>query len=77
VWTLKGHVKLKFTHLTPAGYNAVVSGLFFGAAGGAANSATFVTTDTATQGNWKGVYGSDGYSVINDAASYPPMRQFR
>jgi RHS repeat-associated protein len=31
VWTLKGHVKLKFTHLTPAGYNAVVSGLFFDA----------------------------------------------
>jgi RHS repeat-associated protein len=71
VWTLKGHVKVRLTHLTPAGYNAVVSGLFFGAAGGAANSATFVTTDTATQGNWKGVYGSDGYSVINDASSYP------
>jgi len=32
---------------------------------------TFVTTDSSTQGNWKGVYGGDGYNVINDATSYP------
>src|SRR6266481_7465698 len=42
---------------------------------GPPNSATFVTTDTTTQGNWKGVYGSDGYNVINDAASYPSYAQ--
>jgi hypothetical protein len=31
----------------------------------------FVTTDTATQGSWKGVYGSNGYNVIDNAISYP------
>jgi hypothetical protein len=27
--------------------------------------------DTATQGNWKGVYGRDGYNIINDTVAYP------
>jgi RHS repeat-associated protein len=62
---LKGHVKLKVTKL--AGANAVISGLFFEAD----NNASFVTTDTTTQGNWKGVYGADGYNIISDAVSYP------
>ena len=35
------------------------------------NSATFVKTDTTTQGSWKGVYGSQGYNVFEDAFSYP------
>jgi RHS repeat-associated protein len=34
-------------------------------------SAVFVGTDTTTQGNWKTVYGSDGYNIIQDAFSYP------
>ena len=34
-------------------------------------SATFVRTDTTTRGSWKGVYGADGFNVINDKASYP------
>ena len=34
-------------------------------------SATFLATDTTTQGSWKGVYGADGYNVINNQASYP------
>ena len=34
--------------------------------------ATFLGTDTTTQGNWRGVYGGDGYNVINDTVSYPP-----
>lgn len=37
----------------------------------AASRVTFVGLDTSTQGNWKGVYGSDGYNVINDSSSYP------
>ena len=31
----------------------------------------FIGVDTTTQGNWKGVYGSEGYQVINDSAAYP------
>jgi hypothetical protein len=27
--------------------------------------------DTTTQGNWKGVYGANGYNVINDTVAYP------
>jgi hypothetical protein len=34
-------------------------------------SATFVKADTTTHGSWKGVYGADGFNVINDNASYP------
>ena len=34
-------------------------------------AATFVGTDAATRGTWKGLYGSQGYNVIQDTASYP------
>jgi hypothetical protein len=37
-----------------------------------AKRVVFVGTDTTTQGNWKGVYGQDGYQVILDATNYPP-----
>lgn len=30
-------------------------------------SASFVTSDTTTQGNWNGAYGGDGYNVSQDA----------
>ena len=35
------------------------------------NSATFVSLDTTTEGTWKGLYGSDGYEVVNDTVNYP------
>jgi len=38
----------------------------------AGNAAAFVRTDTTTKGHWKSVYGSEGYSVIQDTAAYPP-----
>ncbi len=34
-------------------------------------SATYLGTDTATRGNWKGVYGMDGYTLANDGTSLP------
>lgn len=34
--------------------------------------ATFVDSDTSTQGNWKGVYGADGWNVIGDTSSNNP-----
>ena len=67
-WQLTGNVQLRFTPL--AGPNAVVSGLFFDSPP-AAPSASFVKEDTATQGNWMGTYGSQGYDVIANAASLP------
>jgi hypothetical protein len=38
----------------------------------AGTSATFLKTDAATQGNWVGVYGADGYNVSQDASIKPP-----
>jgi len=69
VWLLSGHVKIKLT--STGSSNAVASGLLFGTGGVAANTATFLNLDTATQGNWKGVYGGDGYNIINDSLYYP------
>ncbi|MBU1086084.1 MAG: immunoglobulin domain-containing protein [Candidatus Omnitrophica bacterium] len=37
--------------------------------------AVFVNTDIATQGNWIGQYGSDGYNVIGNDISYPSYAQ--
>jgi hypothetical protein len=34
-------------------------------------TAAFLGTDTRTQGTWKGVYGSGGYALANDAMSLP------
>src|SRR5712692_2436278 len=34
-------------------------------------TATFLKTDTWTQGSWKGVYGAQGYNVIGDTTNYP------
>ena len=36
-----------------------------------AASAEFTKTDTTTQGNWRGVYGTDGSYVIDNLARYP------
>jgi hypothetical protein len=34
-------------------------------------TAAFIKTDTTIAGSWKGVYGGDGFNVINDTANYP------
>ena len=36
------------------------------------SSVSFVNEDTSTQGNWKGVYGADGWNVIGDTSSNNP-----
>ena len=38
-------------------------------------SAVFVGSDTTTQGNWRGVYGGDGYSMATVAAALPSYAQ--
>jgi len=38
----------------------------------ATTSAAFVGSDAATQGNWKGLYGADGYSLSQDPAGPRP-----
>jgi len=34
------------------------------------STASLLKTDTTTEGNWIGVYGSQGYNIIGNAASY-------
>jgi uncharacterized delta-60 repeat protein len=36
-----------------------------------ANSASYIRSDAATQGTWKGVYGAEGYSVFGETTSNP------
>jgi hypothetical protein len=38
--------------------------------------ATFVSSDTSTEGSWHGIYGADGYSVANDSQSLPAYVSF-
>jgi uncharacterized Rmd1/YagE family protein len=71
VWNLTGSVTVRVTNLNPPS-NAVIEGLFFGpGSGSSSSSAAFVKSDTSSQGNWKGVYGADGFNVVADAVNYP------
>ncbi len=72
VWNLKGHLKLRVTRMS--GANAVISGLFFGLAT-SITTATFLKTDSTTQGSWKGMYGSDGSVIHGDSTTYPSYAQ--
>ena len=74
VWTFSGHVKIVVT--SSAGPSGVVSGVFFGGGSTITSSASFVSTDTGTQGNWHAVYGADGYSVASDSQSVPGYVSF-
>jgi hypothetical protein len=65
-YAISGNVVITFTKL--AGPNAVLSGLFFDPV---SDTASFIGTNTSTKGNWMGVFGSDGYNVINNAVKYP------
>jgi hypothetical protein len=54
----------KGASMTSAAVHAAVTG-------GTGPAVTFVGTDTTTQGTWKGVYGTQGYAVVNDTTSLP------
>lgn len=76
VWTLSGHVKLRFVNTGPN--NTVLSGIFFGGSGavvppppGASASAAFVRNDAATKGSWTSAYGRQGFGIAGVATSYP------
>lgn len=79
VWDVSGAVTVRFTRT--AGNNALLMGIFFdpaanqsGSGSSSANS-VFLGSDTATQGNWKGVYGSEGSGVIGNTLAYPSYAQ--
>src|SRR6266542_699278 len=39
------------------------------------SSVAFVQLDKITEGNWKNVYGGEGYNTVNDSVSYPSYAQ--
>ncbi len=69
-WDLSGNVIIKVTNLDSAS-NAVISGIFFGGQQ-AGSTATFLGTDTTTEGNWRGVYGVNGYDIAADTSATDP-----
>ena len=74
-WNVKGNVTLKVTNTSGASGNAVISGLFFGTANSPltpAATASFIQTDTTSQGNWKSTYGGDGWDIKADGSSNNP-----
>jgi hypothetical protein len=73
IWNITGHVRINVTRA--GGLNAVVSGVFFGGKPSAA-IASFVGSDTSTEGSWHGAYGADGYSVANDSQVIPSYASF-
>ena len=73
VYDLAGNIRIKISATNGAG--AALSGIFFDPAPANAKakgtSGKYLKTDEDTQGNWKGVYGADGYNVIGADAKYP------
>lgn len=59
-WDLSGDVKITISN--DGGLNEVLSGIFFDP--GPVASASFVATDSTTQGNYNGVYGQNGYDLF-------------
>jgi hypothetical protein len=79
IWDLSGDVNVVFNNLNPQS-NAVLNGLFLDsplppAPPAPPATASFVGTDSTTQGSWQGVYGQSGYNVIDNATSYPSFAQ--
>lgn len=63
-WVVSGHVTFRITALAS---NAVVSGIFFDPAPSGTNGpATFIGTDTTTQGNWRGATVTAGFGGAID-----------
>jgi hypothetical protein len=67
-WAITGSVVITVTSTGKA--NAVVNGLFFDA-GSTTATASFVKSDTTTEGNWIGTYGSQGYNIVSGPSSDP------
>ena len=69
-WNLSGNVVIKVTNLGPSATRS--SAASSSVASRAVTSATFLGTDTTTQGSWHGVYGADGYDIAADTSAGNP-----
>ena len=75
VWNVQGNVKFRITRL--GGANTVLSGVFFGgmAPPSPGTAASFIGTDPGTQGNWPGIFGTDGRVIVGDTTTLPAYAQ--
>jgi hypothetical protein len=69
VWAITGQVRIKVSRT--AGPNAVLSAVFFGDKAPAASQAMFLRADSTTRGNWRGVYGAEGFELANRRGKAP------
>ena len=74
IWEVRGSVRIRVTRT--AGVNAVVSAVFMDPTGstpppGGSATAVFTATDTTTQGDWSGAYGTQGYVLAKEGISLP------
>ena len=70
-WNIQGNVTFVVSNLTNSP-NAVLSALFFGGAPQASGQATFVSTNSTTQGTWTEKYGAEGFDVSQDPSAVNP-----
>ena len=67
-WQVSGDLVITITRT--AGANAVLNGLFIDPPA-SASTASFLKSDTTTEGSWIGVYGSQGYDIVSGPTSLP------
>ncbi len=72
-WKVSGNLVITITNTSKTGPNAVLNGLFIDSTTTTPPSATasFIKSDTTTQGNWENVYGSQGYDIVGEPSSLP------
>src|ERR1043165_5602346 len=60
----------------PRGLFSAIAFVTLSVGSAAAASVTFLQTDAATLGNWKGVYGQDGNVIAQHSVLAPPYSSF-
>ncbi len=68
-WEVSGNVVITIT--ATAGPNAILNGLFLDATTSSTGTATFLESDTTTQGTWEGIYGAQGSDIVGGPISPP------
>jgi hypothetical protein len=75
--TIKNHPSKSFLALLGSSILTLAFLMLTGTASAAsAATASFVASDTVSQGNWQGTYGGDGYSIANGPQAVPAYASF-
>ncbi len=70
-------LSVSFTPTDTTDFTSATASVTINVTAAATTSATFLKEDTTTEGNWIGVYGTDGYEVINNPSTSHPTRSPR